>query len=188
MYEFLKSCRLTACIFAVSLTVGLTAEAEPVDAWWHTVDTGGAMHSAGSGPPGFRLSGTVGQPDACTPMTGAKFSLVGGFWSGSGKGLVDGACGDGDADGDGIGDACDPVIDPSPNAGDVGSNNDNDAAGSDGADGNGDDGSASAPQSQPAGPGAPDCGAGVCGTGSLMPLMMTCVAMPLLRRRCYVHR
>ncbi len=45
---------------------------------WNTVDDGGQTSNGGS----LVLSGTIGQPDAGV-HTGGKYSLVGGFWSGS---------------------------------------------------------------------------------------------------------
>jgi hypothetical protein len=50
---------------------------------WSTIDGGGGTSSGGS----FVLSGTVGQPDASGPMTGAAYALGGGFWHG-----MPGAC------------------------------------------------------------------------------------------------
>lgn len=46
---------------------------------WSTIDGGGVINSTGGS---FTLSGTIGQPDASTPMTGGAFSLTGGFWAG----------------------------------------------------------------------------------------------------------
>ena len=45
---------------------------------WTTIDGGGGTSSGG----GFVLSGTIGQHDAGTVMTGGSFSLTGGFWPG----------------------------------------------------------------------------------------------------------
>lgn len=48
---------------------------------WHTVDGGGHMVSSGGS---FHVGGTIGQPDASsfsTPISGAGFILVGGFWA-----------------------------------------------------------------------------------------------------------
>ena len=47
------------------------------DLTWHTIDGGGAMFSA-SGD--YELSGTIGQPDAGSTLTGDNFELTGGFW------------------------------------------------------------------------------------------------------------
>jgi hypothetical protein len=44
---------------------------------WHTVDGGGGTSTGGV----YRVSGTIGQPDASGPMTGGNFSLTGGFWA-----------------------------------------------------------------------------------------------------------
>ncbi len=48
---------------------------------WSTIDGGGVIDSTGGS---FRLSGTIGQPDASGEMTGGAFSLTGGFWAGVG--------------------------------------------------------------------------------------------------------
>lgn len=45
--------------------------------WW-TVDGGGGMWSSGGG---YRLGGTVGQPDAGV-LAGGGYNLAGGFWRG----------------------------------------------------------------------------------------------------------
>lgn len=44
---------------------------------WHTVAGGGGTSTGGV----FRVSGTLGQPDAGGPLTGGRFSLTGGFWA-----------------------------------------------------------------------------------------------------------
>jgi len=64
---------LCAAFPAILLGDGYTLD------WW-TVDGGGAMWGAGGG---FELSGTIGQPDAGTALTGGGFELVGGFWPGA---------------------------------------------------------------------------------------------------------
>ncbi len=43
----------------------------------HVVAGGGGTSTGGA----FALSGTVGQPDASTPLTGGAFALTGGFWA-----------------------------------------------------------------------------------------------------------
>jgi hypothetical protein len=50
---------------------------------WFTIDSGGGTSSGG----GFTLSGTIGQPDASTTLTGGTFTLTGGFWPGIGQPL-----------------------------------------------------------------------------------------------------
>ena len=51
--------------------------------WW-TVDSGGGS----SGGTRFAVSGTIGQPDASPPMSGARFGLQGGFWPAAGLTLA----------------------------------------------------------------------------------------------------
>ena len=63
-----------------------SAQAQPYDLSWWTVDGGGATNLAG-GP--YSLSGTVGQADAGGPFAGAPYLVHSGFWSafaGSGGG------------------------------------------------------------------------------------------------------
>src|SRR5688572_29417485 len=43
---------------------------------WHSINGGGGTSTDGV----FAISGTIGQPDAGA-MSGAGFSIVGGFWS-----------------------------------------------------------------------------------------------------------
>jgi uncharacterized repeat protein (TIGR01451 family) len=54
------------------------ASAQPYELSWWTVDGGGAMNGTGGA---YTLSGTVGQPDAGGPYTGAPYTLHSGFWS-----------------------------------------------------------------------------------------------------------
>ncbi len=64
------------------LTVcGAAFAGEPLAIDWHSIDGGGVMQSTGGN---FVLSGTLGQHepnDPATALTGADFSLVGGFWA-----------------------------------------------------------------------------------------------------------
>jgi hypothetical protein len=43
---------------------------------WHTIDGGGGRSAGGA----FELTGTIGQPDASTPLAGGPYQLTGGFW------------------------------------------------------------------------------------------------------------
>ena len=54
-----------------------TAFAQSYSIDWFTIDGGGGTSTGGV----YSVSGTTGQPDAGTPMTGGNFSLTGGFWS-----------------------------------------------------------------------------------------------------------
>ena len=66
---------------ALTLALGLTATAVygqtggDFDLTWNTVAAGGGASSGGS----FEVDGTVGQVDTAT-MSGAAFTLSGGFW------------------------------------------------------------------------------------------------------------
>ena len=44
---------------------------------WSSVAGGGGTSTGGV----FAVSGTIGQPDAGTPMSGGNYSVTGGFWS-----------------------------------------------------------------------------------------------------------
>jgi hypothetical protein len=44
---------------------------------WYKVSGGGGTSTGGV----YAVSGTIGQPDASTPMTGGNYSLTGGFWA-----------------------------------------------------------------------------------------------------------
>ncbi|HYF15167.1 MAG TPA: hypothetical protein VD971_08875 [Phycisphaerales bacterium] len=72
------------------------AFAQPYAIDWYTIDGGGGTSSGGT----FTLSGTIGQHDAGTVMTGGSFTLTGGFWVGAGGGPV--GCDTIDFNGDGL--------------------------------------------------------------------------------------
>jgi hypothetical protein len=60
--------------FAMACTA-VTGRAEmTVD--WHTIDGGGGRSTGGA----YEIAGTIGQPDATTPLTGGPYQLTGGFW------------------------------------------------------------------------------------------------------------
>jgi len=44
---------------------------------WHTIDGGGGTSTGGV----YRVSGTIGQPDAGGPLTNGPYALTGGFWA-----------------------------------------------------------------------------------------------------------
>ena len=95
----LKKMCLALC---VAFVTAATLYAQDFDLSWYTIDGGGGESAGGD----FELSGTIGQPDAGTAMTGADFELTGGFWAAppasSGGCIREPAwiC-DGDVDGDG---------------------------------------------------------------------------------------
>ncbi len=53
------------------------ADAQDLAMQRHVIAGGTGSSSGGA----FSLSGTVGQPDASTPLTGGAFALTGGFWA-----------------------------------------------------------------------------------------------------------
>jgi len=86
--------------FVLGLFFKASAAGQEFEVNWFTVDGGGGMESTGGA---FRLSGTIGQPDAGV-MSGGTFTLTGGFWAGAS--VVGGPC-IGDANGDGAIDLAD---------------------------------------------------------------------------------
>lgn len=57
------------------LAAPFLASAQPFSINWFTIDGGGGASTNGT----YRLTGTIGQPDAGT-MSGGGFTLQGGFW------------------------------------------------------------------------------------------------------------
>jgi hypothetical protein len=71
---------IVGAMCAVGALLTATARAQSggqFDLSWSTIDNGGGASSGGQ----FTITGTAGQPDASTPLTGGQFSLTGGFWS-----------------------------------------------------------------------------------------------------------
>ena len=62
---------------ATALCVTTDAMAQSYSIDWHKVAGGGGTSTGGT----YQVSGTIGQPDAGTPMTGGNYSLTGGFWA-----------------------------------------------------------------------------------------------------------
>ena len=71
-----KRTRLAVSV-VISVSVAATLMADDINIDWWTIDAGGGMLSTGDT---LELSGTVGQPDAGTPLSGGDLKLVGGFW------------------------------------------------------------------------------------------------------------
>jgi uncharacterized repeat protein (TIGR01451 family) len=66
-------------LLALGVTLAARAAgAQPYELSWWTVDGGGAMSATGGA---YTLSGTIGQPDAGGPYTGAPYTLHSGFWA-----------------------------------------------------------------------------------------------------------
>jgi hypothetical protein len=54
-----------------------TAHAQSYSVPWHTIDGGGGTSTGGV----YRVTGTIGQPDAGGPLTNGQYSVTGGFWA-----------------------------------------------------------------------------------------------------------
>ncbi len=52
------------------------AAAQTYEVRWHTVDGGGIMYATGNG---YKVGGTIGQPDAGR-LVGGEYAVIGGFW------------------------------------------------------------------------------------------------------------
>ena len=74
----LRAVPLRLCVSAVLLLFGLSvAEAQTYSLSWHKIAGGGGTSSGGT----YSVSGTIGQHDACGPMTGGGYAVSGGFWA-----------------------------------------------------------------------------------------------------------
>jgi glucose dehydrogenase len=74
------SSAVVVAVFATLLfTVMVLAASEGFSIDWWTVDGGGGTSQGGD----YAVSGTIGQPDAGSPMSGGDYTIVGGFWSGA---------------------------------------------------------------------------------------------------------
>jgi hypothetical protein len=65
---------------ATLLMAGLPADIASAQSYninWYKIAGGGGTSSGGA----YTLTGTIGQPDASSVMTGGNYSLTGGFWS-----------------------------------------------------------------------------------------------------------
>lgn len=79
----MKTCRfIIAAVwlaFGFGVYFGSTASAATTSGFeipWWTVDGGGGVSSGG----GFQVTGTIGQPDAASPLAGGCWSVDPGFW------------------------------------------------------------------------------------------------------------
>jgi hypothetical protein len=70
---------LAVALLACLIVSGVVLAANTYAVNWSVVAGGGGQGSTGGG---YSLSGTVGQPDVLSPMSGGSFTLTGGFWVG----------------------------------------------------------------------------------------------------------
>ena len=59
----------------------LPANAQSYSIDWYKVAGGGGTSAGTNGSAVYSVSGTIGQQDASSAMTGGSYSLTGGFWS-----------------------------------------------------------------------------------------------------------
>jgi hypothetical protein len=67
--------RIVFWIVPLLAIYSLKAQSYSVD--WYKVSGGGGTSTGGV----YSVSGTIGQPDASTAMSGGQYSVTGGFWS-----------------------------------------------------------------------------------------------------------
>jgi hypothetical protein len=64
-------------ILVLAVFAAVSASAQSYSINWYKVAGGGGTSSGGQ----YSISGTIGQPDASSAMTGGNYSLTGGFWT-----------------------------------------------------------------------------------------------------------
>ncbi|MGA2543936.1 MAG: hypothetical protein ABSG78_20490 [Verrucomicrobiota bacterium] len=69
--------KLLLCVLLLQSCFCLRALGQQYSINWYKVSGGGGTSSNGQ----YSVSGTIGQHDAGTAMTGGNYSLTGGFWS-----------------------------------------------------------------------------------------------------------
>ena len=77
-----KTILLMSLVLAIFALTSAALANEVFEIPWFTADGGGGTWSEGGE---FSLGGTVGQPDAGA-LSGGEYTLLGGFWAGSGPG------------------------------------------------------------------------------------------------------
>jgi hypothetical protein len=68
-------------ILLFSLLMPALSQAQTYSIDWYKVAGGGGSSTGTTGSTVYSVSGTIGQQDASTLMTGGSYSLTGGFWS-----------------------------------------------------------------------------------------------------------
>ncbi len=68
-------------ILFLALLVPALSQAQTYTIDWFKVAGGGGTSTGTNGSTVYSVSGTIGQQDASTAMTGGTYSLTGGFWS-----------------------------------------------------------------------------------------------------------
>ena len=66
-------------LLSLLLPAALHAQTYSID--WYKIAGGGGTSAGTNGSGVFSVSGTIGQPEAGSALTGGNYSLTGGFWS-----------------------------------------------------------------------------------------------------------
>ena len=64
-------------LLVLSLLIPTISFAQTYSVDWYKIAGGGGTSTGGT----YQVSGTIGQPDASSTMTGGNYSVTGGFWS-----------------------------------------------------------------------------------------------------------
>lgn len=64
-------------VLLATFTIQFSAFSQSYSIDWSTIDGGGGTSTGGV----YSVSGTIGQPDAGTTMSGGNYSIDGGFWA-----------------------------------------------------------------------------------------------------------
>jgi hypothetical protein len=68
--------------FLFCLATVYLSPAQSYSADWYEIASGGGTSTSGPlNGTNYSVGGTIGQPEACSAMTGGRFSVTGGFWS-----------------------------------------------------------------------------------------------------------
>jgi len=74
--------KIKKIIFLLALLIPALSHAQPYSIDWYKVAGGGGTSAGTNGASVvYSVSGTIGQQDASSAMTGGSYSLTGGFWS-----------------------------------------------------------------------------------------------------------
>src|SRR5271170_3291627 len=67
-------------ILFIGLLIPAFGHAQSYSIAWYKVAGGGGVSAGTNGASVYSVSGTIGQQDASTALTGGTYSLTGGFW------------------------------------------------------------------------------------------------------------
>ena len=68
---------MKAFLLCLALLIPAVSFAQQYSIDWHKIAGGGGTSTGGT----YAVSGTIGQPDASSAMSGGQYSVTGGFWS-----------------------------------------------------------------------------------------------------------